>query len=260
MRNIIYYFSGTGNSFQVARGLSSLLENAELRSISGAKEADLSADTIGLVFPVYLWGMPQNVVDFIEKMRNIPFSGYLYAVATYYKDPGDVIGQVKHVLKKQDKSLSAGFTIPMPGNNIIFYEAESKENQNAKIRASKETILSIATDILARNETFPAVSITDRLLKTGFLHGIILKMFKNSDKNFRWEDVCTGCGTCSEVCPIGNIKLKDNRPVWQHNCIQCLSCINLCPQKAIEYGKTTKGKERYINPETVVSDLLQKTP
>ena len=69
---------------------------------------------------------------------------------------------------------------------------------------------------------------------------------------------CNGCGTCAKVCPVDNIKLVENRPYWQHRCEQCTTYINLCPSKAIQYGKMTAGKQRYINPTVTLKDLLRK--
>lgn len=259
MRNIIYYFSGTGNSLQVARDLSTTLGDAELIPMSGVKESDVQANSVGFVFPVYLWGMPNIVEDFIKSIKNTAFSGYLYAIATYYKDPGDAIGQIMRLLKRNGLRLSAGFTVSMPGNNIIFYETDTVEIRDRKLSACKEIILDIAHDVSEGIEKLPDASLLDRLIKTGLLHTILLKTFKNSDKNFRTEESCNGCGICAEVCPAYNIKPRDGRPVWQSNCNLCLSCINLCPQNAIEFGKTTSGKKRYINPKTEVKDFLKKT-
>jgi NAD-dependent dihydropyrimidine dehydrogenase PreA subunit len=38
-------------------------------------------------------------------------------------------------------------------------------------------------------------------------------------------------------------------PVWGKECTQCLACIHRCPVQAIEYGKATIGKRRYVHPD-----------
>jgi ferredoxin len=240
----------------VARDLAGHLNNTELRSIPKVEEVDFSADSIGIVFPVYLWGMPEIVSDFIKKMKGATFAGYLYAIATYNEQPGDVIGQVRSLLKKNGLYLSAGFTVSMPGNNIIYYKPEPKDMQDKKIIMCKEMLADISRTIRDGKKTYPSASLTDKFLKTGLLYPILLKTFRKSDKNFRCEEECSGCGICAKVCPAENISLIDYRPVWGHKCLQCVSCINLCPQQAIQFGKTTKGRERYINPETSIKDFI----
>ncbi len=61
-------------------------------------------------------------------------------------------------------------------------------------------------------------------------------------------DYCVACGCCVKVCPLGNIRLENRRPVWGKNCTHCMACIAKCPVEAIEYGKATKHKQRYLCP------------
>ena len=45
-------------------------------------------------------------------------------------------------------------------------------------------------------------------------------------------DKCTGCGTCTEVCPMGSIAPG---PVFSGICIKCQACIQHCPQSALYF-------------------------
>ena len=60
---------------------------------------------------------------------------------------------------------------------------------------------------------------------------------------------CIGCGKCEKVCPLDNIRLKKGKPEWGGDCTHCMACICSCPREAIEYGKKTLGKRRYLCPE-----------
>jgi ferredoxin len=73
------------------------------------------------------------------------------------------------------------------------------------------------------------------------------------DKSFAANERCTGCGTCAEVCPAGNIKLEDGRPVWLGHCENCLACFNWCPKKAIT-GGVSQGYY-YRHPEIGISEM-----
>ncbi|WP_407057868.1 EFR1 family ferrodoxin [Gudongella oleilytica] len=58
-----------------------------------------------------------------------------------------------------------------------------------------------------------------------------------------------GCGVCEKICPSGTITMNMKRPEWtEERCIHCLACLHRCPQNAIQYGRKTDGRGRYINP------------
>jgi flavodoxin len=86
MGNIVFYFSGTGNSLKVAKTIANELENTEI--ISMAKPGNYSLkkqyDTIGFIYPTYFWGLPKKVIEFVS---NLDFgnnkNAYYYAIATY---------------------------------------------------------------------------------------------------------------------------------------------------------------------------------
>ena len=59
---------------------------------------------------------------------------------------------------------------------------------------------------------------------------------------------CKGCGKCARLCPLGNIRMEEGRPHWGDRCTHCMACLCGCPTGAIEYGRATKGKERYHFP------------
>jgi flavodoxin len=54
MENIVFYFSGTGNSLKVAKTLAKELGNCEIVSMAGVGKYSLTKqyDTIGFVYPV----------------------------------------------------------------------------------------------------------------------------------------------------------------------------------------------------------------
>jgi ferredoxin len=46
---------------------------------------------------------------------------------------------------------------------------------------------------------------------------------------------CIGCGACSSICPVGAIKMENNKAVIDQNkCVKCGMCKNVCPVSAIE--------------------------
>ena len=71
MKTIIYYFSGTGNSLKVAKDIATQLDDTEIIQIcKGNMEINNTiSNKIGIIFPVYVSGMPLLVKEFIEKLK-----------------------------------------------------------------------------------------------------------------------------------------------------------------------------------------------
>ena len=47
--------------------------------------------------------------------------------------------------------------------------------------------------------------------------------------------LCTRCGECLEVCPMGSIGAKDGMPTFDGICIKCQACRRRCPTGAIAF-------------------------
>jgi uncharacterized protein (DUF362 family)/Pyruvate/2-oxoacid:ferredoxin oxidoreductase delta subunit len=48
------------------------------------------------------------------------------------------------------------------------------------------------------------------------------------------RDLCTGCGTCIDQCPVSALSMIENVPqVDGDTCITCFCCQEICPEKAI---------------------------
>lgn len=251
MSTIIYYYSATGNSLNVAADLAKKLGDTKLVSILDVEnqELDLSFDRIGLVFPVCMWGVPSIVDKFLQRLGNINPNKYIFTIATCKCSPGAVLNQVQAKLKRMKVILSAGFIVYMPGNNIIFYEVDSSDVQQLKFKNMNLKLDEISS-IVSKNQVnqYKSKSIIKRYFLTEFLHDRIISSYPKADKNFWANDDCIGCGTCKKGCPVKNIEITDKKPVWLHKCEQCAACINLCPKQAIQFSKYTIKRKRYQNP------------
>ena len=47
-------------------------------------------------------------------------------------------------------------------------------------------------------------------------------------------DKCTGCGTCTDVCPTEAIQIKAGKAVITWECMDCGACPRVCPEGAIK--------------------------
>lgn len=59
------------------------------------------------------------------------------------------------------------------------------------------------------------------------------------------EQLCTGCGTCVDVCPRGAILLNGGAATWSaERCNDCGVCVDACPQRAILLVETVAPETR----------------
>ena len=69
MKTTLYYFTGTGNSLSIAKGIGAELEDAELIFMANLwKDDEITTDSekVGFIFPMYYFGLPQIVYEFIK--------------------------------------------------------------------------------------------------------------------------------------------------------------------------------------------------
>jgi ferredoxin len=252
---ILYWFSGTGNSLVAAKELAARLGGAELVPMARALGGEIrTARRVGLVFPVHAFGPPLLVAEFLRKLP-VSSETYLFAVATN----GGMIGQtfrfMRQILAERALSLAAGWGVHMPGNCLTLYGAESAKKQDRLFAKAPAKLDAIARAVAAEErgtyeDSYPPLS---------WLLGLIWRVgtphFGEADRKFHATGVCTHCGLCERICPVGDIKLVEGRPTWLHHCQQCLACIQWCPVEAIQYGKGTQGRKRYRQPRVIAGDL-----
>ena len=259
MQTFIYYFSGTGNSLIVASDIARELGDAEIFAIKRytASEIDVSADRIGIVFPVYVWGLPLIVRDFVKRIKT-PAEKYIFAVATCGGSAGAALKQADEILGKNGLGLSAGFVIKMPGNYTPLYGAIPFEKQRKLFEAEKVRVGEIARIVrVGEVSGIETSNVFVNAVLSGILYKIASKKIPSSGKNFTVDGDCrSGCDLCAKVCPVGNIELKSRRPVWKDRCQRCLTCLQWCPEEAIQYGSKTAGRKRYHHPDIKAEDLI----
>lgn len=261
---MIFYFTGTGNSLQVAKNIAKhsdekLISIAKIMSDKNSSfNYNLAEDeSIGFVFPIYSWGPPKMVLEFINKLKLINCnSNYIYTVVTCGANIGNTMKVMEAALKKKNLILDSGFSIVMPNNYIIIGDVDSKRAEEKKLIEAEETLNKINEVIKKKTKGVFKVS-------KGFvpflLTGVINPLFNKGaidTKKFYANDSCTSCGICEGVCNCNTIKVN-KKPTWGDECSQCLACVHLCPVNAIQYGKGTEKKGRYKNPNVAVNEMIK---
>ncbi len=149
--------------------------------------------------------------------------------------------------------LDSSYSLVMPNNYIVGMDTEPNDVITNKIAAARKNIQIISQEILRREKRYcvnegTLAGLKSRVANLGF------NKFARSAKPFFAQEQCNGCGLCVAHCPASAISLQDGKPLWNVQCYQCMCCINTCPQQAIQYGKSTAERRRYMLSEYLPPD------
>ena len=245
---MIFYFSGTGNSYAVAMQLQLRLQG-ELINITDCVQnekycfAPAEGEPVGIVCPVYFDGLPSIVYDFMDRMTFEPKPSYVFGVLTY---GGALFGaKSKFVQKTAARGLetSAIWTVHMPANYAMLYEPTHEKAAESILEKAGEKMEQICESIQKR-ERIPC-----KQGKFGiFISDIMYRRYDKarSTKPFYTNDQCVSCGVCAGRCPVKAIEMIDGTPTWvKDKCVFCMSCVRC---NAIQYGNKLNGRYRYRHP------------
>jgi ferredoxin len=251
----IFYFSATGNSLGIARKMAEYLGECQIRSMTGqvpVKPVGGPDEPVGFIFPVYYNGLPRLVKRFVEGLAIKPET-YCFAIANSGGTRANPLGMLEDILSVKGICLSYADEITMPGTYIVGHPGPVPSKVQKVIEAAAVKVHK-AAQAIANRERKPVkrkAELWSQIISCNYLYNNI----EGWDEGFLTTGKCTGCGLCTEVCPVGNIKMEERLPVWQHHCERCLACLHWCPREAIEYGKKTVGRRRYHNPNIRIEDI-----
>lgn len=247
---MIYYYSATGNTRFAAKYLATKLRDKAVDILELSDLPDIE-DSVGVMFPIYCWGIPSVVSSFVEKLfPKITSDVYLWAVCTCGDEAGVAMKKLDRRIKiSRGRGADATWSVIMPNTYVLLpgFDVDRPEIKKAKLDAAPNRLEEIALQI-EKQET----GIYD--VHQGSMPALRSAIFPLFDKwgvsAKRWHvsEACISCGKCERICPAKNVKLTDGRPKWGDNCFSCCACYHCCPVKAISYSNFTKGKSQYLCP------------
>lgn len=261
MNNIIYFYTGTGNSLWTAKIIARHLGNTDLIPMAFKNDSIITspAERVGLVFPVHLWGLPLRAIDFVQRLIADP-AKYYFAVAVNAGQVAATLIQLKKILQEKGVDLSAGFSICLPSNYIPWGGAIAMEKQQERFTDSLNKINVLSEAVRTKEIRPPEKGPSWQNIVLSELYKLGAPRIPGMDKSFWVDAKCTGCQICAKICPGNNILITEGKPTWHHHCEQCLACIQWCPEEAIQYGKNTTTKKRYHHPEIKLQEMLACVP
>ncbi|SMB96326.1 4Fe-4S ferredoxin iron-sulfur binding domain-containing protein [Desulfonispora thiosulfatigenes DSM 11270] len=253
-KNIIYYFSGTGNSLNVAIEIAKELKNTRVIPMRGDPQEvpALDADIIGFTFPVHHWCLPKHAKEFIEKLE-INNKAYIFAVATSGGLPVNVLVDFKKIIAKKGAKVSYSKAHITMSSYVAVYEPYlEKKRTLAGVREDLKEIVKEVSQKICNKEPKKTIGKEFLRLFEKYLTGSLYEQ----DKNFNVNEDCNSCKLCERICMSHNIEMKNGIPEFKHDCSQCMSCIVFCPKYSINYGDKTQNRTKYHHPNITANQML----
>ena len=186
MENIIFYFSGTGNSLYVAKSISIEMGNCEIISMTKPFNSIKIYDSVGFIYPTYYWGLPKRVIEFVNDLKlNNNKNTYYYSIATYGGLVGNAVYQMYELLvDRHGIKLNFGEKLKMFANYVVGYDMSVKIDKITK--KSNEKLSTIINSIKKRKCN--NINKLTKIFKS--MNENFIKEVSNMDKDFTVNNSC----------------------------------------------------------------------
>ncbi|MCC8122408.1 MAG: EFR1 family ferrodoxin [Oscillospiraceae bacterium] len=262
MQNVIYCFSGTGNSLAVARSVAGKLTDTSVVSVMALQdhaEVPASYERVGFVFPTCFGHPPKVVAELGESLRLHPHQK-VFIIVTCGGADILTLSDFRRLLQPKTQNPIQGFVVRLPGNHIVGFSAWSEARQRRLFDNAALAIDQIVYQI--KNDTPTKVKRDINLKLATFCSSTFngwlgVKDIFSTKAEYFTTDACVHCGICEQLCPVGNIKASPTAVSFGDNCQQCMACIQWCPQRAVGHPNVPKDRKRYHHPDITVEDMLE---
>lgn len=256
---MVFYFSGTGNSKHVALCLAQATGESCISITDCMNNGEFSFslnenERVGIVSPVYFWGLPDIVVRFVGRLE---ISGlkhnFIYHVVTFGTTTGEAHYMMQKLLKGRGVWLDAKYNVKMVDVWTPLFDVSDRKKCLRKTEKAERQIqktVQRAVDRQAGNFDF-----------LRFPHWLahwyyLTYEHQRNTKHFHvLREKCIDCKKCACQCPEHAIDCSRGYPVWtKEKCTLCLKCLHHCPGFAIQYGKKTVRHGQFVHPGQIATE------
>lgn len=249
----IYYFSGTGNSRNVAAWFAASAKNKNIETtvINIARvdrkkiEPPPENSLVVFISPIHGFNYPPVMLHFIARFprgrNNVVLmntrAGMLIGKFITPGLTGAAFWFSSLLLKLKGYSISGLLPVDLPSNWISLHPGLNERTVRYLHEKNQQKIEKFAVGIFEGKRNFKALReiVQDLLISpVSFLYYFFGRFF--IAKTFYASADCNNCNFCIQQCSVKGVVEIDRRPFWTFRCESCMQCMNLCPKKAIETG------------------------
>lgn len=152
---MVFYFTGTGNSLHIAKQIEE--KPISIPQVIHSERQEFSADSIGIVTPVYGHEVPPMVKAFL---KNAVFhTDYFYMILTYGNRHGGAAELAKKLCDECGIAVHYINVIVMVDNWLPSFDMNEQKKLDKHI---EENMAAILADLAARRNRIAEVTDTDR--------------------------------------------------------------------------------------------------
>ena len=248
---VVYYFSGTGNSENVAHWLADVAREkgmeASLNNIAKTDRLIISVPEtealVAFVSPIHGFNYPPVMLNFILRFpkghNNVLLlntrAGMLIGKWNVPGLTGIAFYFSALFLKLKGYSIRSMFPVDLPSNWISVHPGLNERTVKFLHERNREKVDRFARKVLDGGTDFRGVReiVQDLIISPVSLGYYFIGRFFFAKTYYASAD-CDNCGLCIKSCPVKAIKTIDSRPFWTFNCESCMHCMSNCPKRAIE--------------------------
>lgn len=270
---VIFYFSGTGNTWLVSDEMVRQLEklghtarafSIETLSANEAIELIQDSEIVGFGYPIHGSDLPVPMKNFIGQLPVVSGKkAFVFCTQWLWSGDGAAVGGT--LLHDKGFNVQWGEHFLMPNNvtvSIISLPYTNDPDRLAGVlgRAAKRAAL------FAREIDAGRVSLRGFNQVSFYLGSLQRVPFRRVFHKFQ-NDIgidyanCIDCGECVRLCPVDNFYYEDKVIKTRGDCIICFRCYNFCPVAAITHmgrphlhgrGEPYKGPVKDFDPNVLI--------
>ena len=232
------YFSGTGNSrYALELFLKKYDETAKAYAVEDTNAGKHIKEDRDIVFSysVQYSNIPKILRDYIVDNRYVWMGKRIFVIATMGLFSGDGAGILARRLKKYGARIEGGLHLKMPDSIADEKVLKRSLDKNKQlVRLAEKKIEKAARKMKEGKAPQEGLGCFCHLAG---LFGQRLYFYRKTEKYSDKVKIdvpkCVGCGRCVSLCPMKNLKMRQNAAAAGDRCTMCYRCVNICPVQAI---------------------------